>query len=82
MKFWKRIYLSEASVAIMQDMFWWIFLDKFEVSSILLLVIEYCSNFNRSINMPLMHAFSAELFCGGVQLFNYFSISRFYIVLG
>ena len=32
MKFWKRIYLSEASVAIMQDMFWWIFLDKFEVS--------------------------------------------------
>ncbi|XP_075258003.1 uncharacterized protein LOC142350001 isoform X2 [Convolutriloba macropyga] len=30
MKFWKRIFLSEASVAIMQDTFWWIFLDKFE----------------------------------------------------
>ncbi|XP_063722554.1 protein FAM227B-like isoform X2 [Symsagittifera roscoffensis] len=30
MKFWKRIFQSEASVAIMQDTFWWIFLDKFE----------------------------------------------------
>ncbi|PVD19905.1 hypothetical protein C0Q70_20399 [Pomacea canaliculata] len=28
-KFWKKLFLSEASAAIMQDSFWWIFLDKF-----------------------------------------------------
>ncbi|XP_071484549.1 protein FAM227B-like [Diadema antillarum] len=29
-KFWKKLFLSEASVAVMQDMFWWLFLDKYE----------------------------------------------------
>ncbi|CAL1526420.1 unnamed protein product [Lymnaea stagnalis] len=28
-KFWKKVFLSEASSAILQDTFWWIFLDKF-----------------------------------------------------
>ncbi|XP_050401036.1 protein FAM227B, partial [Patella vulgata] len=28
-KFWKKIFLSEASVAVIQDTFWWIFLDRF-----------------------------------------------------
>ncbi|XP_041465237.1 protein FAM227B-like isoform X2 [Lytechinus variegatus] len=29
-KFWKKLFLSEASVAVMQDMFWWFFIDKYE----------------------------------------------------
>lgn len=29
-KFWKKLFLSEASVAVMQDMFWWFFLDRYE----------------------------------------------------
>ncbi|KAK7496928.1 hypothetical protein BaRGS_00011908 [Batillaria attramentaria] len=28
-KFWKKLFLSEASAAMMQDTFWWIFLDQF-----------------------------------------------------
>ncbi|XP_046358597.2 protein FAM227B-like [Haliotis rufescens] len=28
-KFWKKLFLSEASVAVMQDTFWWVFLDRF-----------------------------------------------------
>lgn len=28
-KFWKKIFLSEASSAVLQDSFWWIFLDYF-----------------------------------------------------
>lgn len=28
-KFWKKLFLSEASSAVLQDTFWWIFLDKF-----------------------------------------------------
>ncbi|KAH3828250.1 hypothetical protein DPMN_130203 [Dreissena polymorpha] len=31
-KFWKKLFLSEASVAMMQDTFWWFFLDKFDTS--------------------------------------------------
>jgi hypothetical protein len=30
-KFWQKIFLSEASVAIMQDFFWWFFLENYEV---------------------------------------------------
>ena len=33
-KFWKKIFQSEASVAIMQDAFWWIFLQRFQVSDV------------------------------------------------
>ncbi|CAG2252519.1 unnamed protein product [Mytilus edulis] len=29
-KFWKKLFLSEASVAVLQDTFWWIFLNKFD----------------------------------------------------
>ncbi|CAH1252829.1 FAM227B [Branchiostoma lanceolatum] len=29
-KLWKKLFLSEASVAVMQDTFWWYFLEKFE----------------------------------------------------
>lgn len=29
-KFWKKLFLSEASVAVLQDTFWWIFLHKFD----------------------------------------------------
>ncbi|KAL4227293.1 hypothetical protein ACF0H5_012739 [Mactra antiquata] len=29
-KFWKKLFLSEASVAVMQDTFWWFFLEKFD----------------------------------------------------
>ncbi|KAK3604732.1 hypothetical protein CHS0354_017837 [Potamilus streckersoni] len=29
-KFWKKLFLSEASVAVMQDSFWWFFLEKFD----------------------------------------------------
>ncbi|XP_005101117.1 protein FAM227B isoform X2 [Aplysia californica] len=29
-KFWKKLFLSEASSAVMQDAFWWIFLDHFK----------------------------------------------------
>ncbi|XP_033109646.1 protein FAM227B-like isoform X2 [Anneissia japonica] len=29
-KFWKKLFLSEASTAVMQDTFWWFFIDKFE----------------------------------------------------
>lgn len=29
-KFWKKIFLSEASVAVMQDSFWWYFIEKFD----------------------------------------------------
>ncbi|XP_059176249.1 protein FAM227B-like [Physella acuta] len=28
-KFWKKLFLSEASTAVLQDSFWWIFLDFF-----------------------------------------------------
>ncbi|XP_055874342.1 protein FAM227B-like isoform X1 [Biomphalaria glabrata] len=28
-KFWKKLFLSEASSVILQDMFWWVFLDMF-----------------------------------------------------
>ncbi|KAL8604445.1 hypothetical protein ACOMHN_042274 [Nucella lapillus] len=28
-KFWKKLFLSEASAAVMQDTFWWIFLSQF-----------------------------------------------------
>ncbi|XP_064619061.1 protein FAM227B-like [Lineus longissimus] len=31
-KFWQKIFLSEASVAIMQDFFWWFFLDNYETN--------------------------------------------------
>ncbi|XP_052791484.1 protein FAM227B-like isoform X2 [Mya arenaria] len=31
-KFWKKIFLSEASVAVMQDTFWWFFLEKFDTN--------------------------------------------------
>ncbi|CAH1797810.1 unnamed protein product [Owenia fusiformis] len=31
-KFWKKIFLSEASVAVMQDMFWWYFLYRYHKS--------------------------------------------------
>ncbi|XP_053405704.1 protein FAM227B-like isoform X2 [Mercenaria mercenaria] len=31
-KFWKKLFLSEASVAVMQDTFWWFFLHKFDTS--------------------------------------------------
>ncbi|XP_078316262.1 protein FAM227B-like isoform X2 [Crassostrea virginica] len=29
-KFWKKLFLSEASVAVMQDTFWWFFLNRFD----------------------------------------------------
>ncbi|XP_071845648.1 protein FAM227B-like [Apostichopus japonicus] len=29
-KFWRKLFQSEASVAVMQDIFWWFFLDKYE----------------------------------------------------
>lgn len=29
-KFWKKLFLSEASVAMMQDTFWWFFLSKYD----------------------------------------------------
>ncbi|XP_070542673.1 protein FAM227B-like isoform X2 [Ptychodera flava] len=29
-KFWKKLFLSEASVAVMQDAFWWFFLENYE----------------------------------------------------
>ena len=29
-KFWKKLFLSEASVAVLQDTFWWLFLHKFD----------------------------------------------------
>ncbi|XP_077989185.1 protein FAM227B-like isoform X2 [Glandiceps talaboti] len=29
-KFWKKLFLSEASVAVMQDTFWWFFLETYE----------------------------------------------------
>lgn len=29
-KFWKKLFLSEASVAVMQDAFWWYFIEKFD----------------------------------------------------
>ncbi|XP_022100855.1 protein FAM227B-like isoform X2 [Acanthaster planci] len=29
-KFWKKLFLSEASVAVMQDAFWWFFLQEYE----------------------------------------------------
>ncbi|XP_077863821.1 protein FAM227B-like [Saccoglossus kowalevskii] len=29
-KFWKKLFLSEASVAVMQDTFWWFFLNSWE----------------------------------------------------
>lgn len=32
-KFWKKLFLSEASVAVMQDTFWWFFLNRFDVST-------------------------------------------------
>lgn len=28
--FWKKMFLSEASVALLQDTFWWVFLEHFE----------------------------------------------------
>ncbi|XP_071965232.1 protein FAM227B-like [Antedon mediterranea] len=31
-KFWKKLFLSEASIAVMLDMFWWFFIDKFETN--------------------------------------------------
>ena len=30
-KFWKKIFQSEASIAMMQDSFWWIFIELFQV---------------------------------------------------
>ncbi|KAJ8304805.1 hypothetical protein KUTeg_018388 [Tegillarca granosa] len=30
-RFWKKLFLSEASVAVMQDTFWWFFLNKYEL---------------------------------------------------
>ena len=30
---WKKLFLSEASAAILHDAFWWIFLEMFEVCS-------------------------------------------------
>ncbi|XP_041366679.1 protein FAM227B-like [Gigantopelta aegis] len=30
-KFWKKLFLSEASVAIMQDSFWWVYLHMFNL---------------------------------------------------
>ncbi|XP_056022430.1 protein FAM227B-like isoform X3 [Ostrea edulis] len=32
-KFWKKLFLSEASVAVMQDTFWWFFLNRFDRNS-------------------------------------------------
>ncbi|XP_038074010.1 protein FAM227B-like isoform X2 [Patiria miniata] len=29
-KFWKKLFLSEASVAVMQDAFWWFFIQEYE----------------------------------------------------
>ncbi|XP_071794283.1 protein FAM227B-like isoform X3 [Asterias amurensis] len=29
-KFWKKLFLSEASVAVMQDTFWWFFLQEYQ----------------------------------------------------
>ncbi|XP_069480870.1 protein FAM227B isoform X3 [Ambystoma mexicanum] len=29
-KFWKKMFLSEASVAVLQDSFWWFFLERFQ----------------------------------------------------
>ncbi|KAH9524769.1 hypothetical protein Btru_027789 [Bulinus truncatus] len=34
-KFWKKLFLSEASSAILQDMFWWVFLDMFDKEDII-----------------------------------------------
>ncbi|XP_013389957.1 protein FAM227B isoform X1 [Lingula anatina] len=31
-KMWKKVFLSEASVALMQDTFWWFFINKYEKS--------------------------------------------------
>ncbi|KAK3097473.1 hypothetical protein FSP39_009958 [Pinctada imbricata] len=33
-KFWKKLFLSEASVAVMQDTFWWFFLSSFDKSKV------------------------------------------------
>lgn len=31
-RFWRKVFQSEASVALMQDTFWWFFINNFEVS--------------------------------------------------
>jgi len=41
--------LSEASVALMQDTFWWFFLDKFDVSGKQFNPIHMYSCFNNNI---------------------------------
>lgn len=33
-KFWKKLFLSEASVAVMQDTFWWFFLNRFDPKNV------------------------------------------------
>lgn len=42
-KFWKKLFLSEASVAVLQDTFWWFFLYKFDEGR------------NRTENMSLLY---------------------------
>lgn len=32
-KLWKKVFLSEASVSILQDTFWWFYFEHFEVIS-------------------------------------------------
>ena len=38
-KLWREIYLSQASIVLMQDSFWWIFLDYFKDSVMHFLLI-------------------------------------------
>ncbi|XP_064608958.1 protein FAM227B-like [Liolophura sinensis] len=58
-KFWKKIFLSEASVAVMQDGFWWIFLKNFQKKK----VKEQDQLFDRIADsfVALFHSINADV---------------------